>query len=68
MTNILRPNFFGIQTASTPEWMASTGMVAKVTDATGAQSIVVGQGGKLDLDGALGANLIVLHSLASSQV
>ena len=68
MTNILRPNFFGIQTASTPEWMASTGMVAKVTDATGAQSIAVGQGGKLDLDGALGANLIVLHSLASSQV
>ncbi len=68
MSNILRPNFFGIETAATPEWVVSSGMVAKVTDASGDQTIVIAQGGKLDLDGALGANLIVLQGLSSTQV
>lgn len=68
MSNILRPNFFGIGTSSTPEWVISSGMVAKVTDASGDQIVVMAQGGKLDIDGALGANLIVLQGLASSQV
>jgi hypothetical protein len=43
-------------------------MVAKVTDASGDQTIVVAQGGKLDLDGAIGGNLIVLQGLATTQV
>lgn len=68
MSNILRPNLYGIGTTSTPEWIVSRGMVAKMTDAPGDQIIVIAQGGKLDLDGAIGANLIVLQGLASSQV
>lgn len=68
MSNILRPNLYGIQTALTPEWVVSSGMVAKVTDSSGDQIISVRQGGKLDLDAALGSNLIVLQGVAFSQV
>lgn len=68
MTNILRPNFYGIETVLTPQWVVSNGMVAKVTDSDGDQTIVIAQGGKLDLDGAVGGNIIVFQGLLASQV
>lgn len=68
MTNILRPNLYGIGTSQSPEWVISKGTVAKVTDASGGQLIVIAQGGKLDLDGAVGENVIVMDGVLSSQV
>jgi len=59
MPNILKPNLYVTETRTSPNWTVSAGMVAKVSDSPDAQTITVAQGGKLDLDGASGANLII---------
>lgn len=59
----LNHNYFGIETATTPEWTVSNGMVAKVVDAAGAQTIRVALGGKLEITGSNGANIFILEGV-----
>ncbi len=68
MTNVTNPNIFGIATGKSPIWKVSSGMVAKLSDASGAQTIIVARGGKLDLDGASGSNTIVFEGLSFADV
>lgn len=67
-THILNPNFWGTLTPQTPNWMVSSGMVAKINDAIGNQTITVALGGKLDLDGALGSNVVIFEGLAAADI
>jgi uncharacterized repeat protein (TIGR02059 family) len=67
-TNILRPNFFGIATQQTPEWTVPSGMSARVFDKTGAQTITIARGGKLDVEGAIGANVFQFEGVALQDV
>ena len=59
----LKHNYFGIETASTPEWTVSNGMIARVADTVGAQSIRVALGGKLEITGSSGANTFILEGI-----
>jgi hypothetical protein len=53
---------FGIQTATTPSWTVSNGVVAKVIDALGDQVIHIAAGGKLILTGSEGHNVVVFDA------
>ncbi len=68
MPNILSPNFYATETLTSPNWKVSAGMTAKVNDSSGVQTITIGRGGKLDLDGAIGANLFIFEGIASSEI
>lgn len=67
-TQITQPNFFASLTPSTPSFSVEQGVVAKVNDAVGEQTITIQKGGKLDLDGSLGANKLVFADLATTDV
>lgn len=56
-------NYYGIETASTPEWTVSSDMYAKVVDAAGAQTIRVALGGTLEIQGSSGANTFILEGV-----
>jgi len=68
VTNILKPNFFGTATSLSPSWKVSSGMVARVYDAPGGQSISIAKGGKLDVDTGSGTNTVTLDGLSLSDV
>jgi hypothetical protein len=61
-TTLASPNMFGIQTATTPSWTVSNGVVAKVIDAAGDQVIHIAAGGKLSLTGSDGHNVVVFDA------
>ncbi|MDD2863330.1 MAG: calcium-binding protein [Methylococcales bacterium] len=57
-TSLSAPNTYVIETASTPDLVVTTNMVANVIDATGDQTIGIDQHGKLNLSGTVGHNVI----------
>lgn len=67
-TSITNPNLYAAATETTPEWTVTPGMVAKVIDATGGQTINIAAGGKIDVSGVLGANTFVFEGLNANDV
>jgi hypothetical protein len=65
-TSLASPNTYTIETASTPSWTVSNGMVAKVIDAAGAQTIHLAVGAKLDLSATDGHNVLVFDNYIAS--
>ena len=65
-TSLSAPNTYTIETASTPSWTVSNGMVAKVIDAAGAQTIHLAVGAKLDLSATDGHNVLVFDNYIAS--
>jgi hypothetical protein len=61
-TLLSMPNTYLIESADTPIWTVSGGMVAKVIDAPGNQVIHIAKGGKLSLTGSEGHNVVVFDA------
>lgn len=61
-------NTYLIETASTPSWTVANNMVANAIDAAGAQTIHIAAGGKLNLSGSDGQNVIVFDAYASGDL
>ncbi|MDD2863254.1 MAG: hypothetical protein PHC99_00830, partial [Methylococcales bacterium] len=67
-TTLSTPNTYLIETADTPIWTVSGGMVANVIDAAGDQTIHIANGGKLSLTGSDGHNVVVFDAFTASQL
>ena len=67
-TLLSAPNTYLVETASTPSWTVANNMVANVIDAAGAQLIHIASGGKLNLSGSDGHNVIVFDAYAAGDL
>lgn len=60
------PNLYGSLTSDVPATMVATGVKARLTDATGAQTLNLAAGGALNLTGATGNNRINIDGEAGA--
>ena len=67
-TLLSAPNAYLIETPNTPAVNITSGMVASVIDAAGAQVIDIAAGGKLILSASNGNNNIIFHGYTAAQL